>query len=215
MDSMKAAKGFKSGAIPHLRPVLQAWLDLQQRYVARSQYSDAAWIYGERASLSMLAAAAWAAGGIALEEFSTDKKRSSEGSSVPVDTSAYGRCDLYIRMKSREYLIEAKPSWPALRGDARSRVAKALSAATKDVKRNSTYKGARRLGAVLIAPHVTTEYVEDSSRLVRTFVEDLQSIERCVAAWFFPRATRRFEVTGDGRSYPGAAVLIRPLRISA
>jgi hypothetical protein len=204
--------GFTAAALPEFGPILKSWLELQVRYRRLSGQDDVTWIYGERASLSILAAAAWHSGGIALEEFSTDKKPIVKGSELPIDTSAHGRCDLFISIRGRDFLIEAKPSWPSLRGEAKARVAKTLGVATADARRTSTYSGARRLAAVLVAPHLPRAHAADSTRLVRQFVTDLESFPGCAAAWFFPSATRQFSLVNDGKSYPGAAVLIKALR---
>lgn len=205
--------GFAAGPLPTFGPIFARWLHLQQRYLDRCELCDATWIYNERASLSVLAASAWGAGGIALEEFSAEKRAASRrGSKASVNTNAYGRCDLFVSIRNQDFLIEAKPSWPSLRSEAKLRISEALSAAVRDVRRNSAYRGAKRLGAVLIAPHVPRSDVKNSGALVEAFLQDLASMEGCAAAWFFPKSTRTFLVTTDGNSYPGAAILMKPLR---
>lgn len=205
-------QGFRTTAIPEFRPILENWLLLQDRYLRRWSSQDVAWIYGERASLSVLAAAAWQAGGIALEEFSTEKKRSHSGSAIPVETGAQGRCDLYVNIRGQDFLIEAKPSWPALRGDVASKISDALAFATKEVRRNSTYAGAMRLAAVLIGPHMPRSYIGNSAQLIDGFVTALSSFTHCATAWFFPQSARSFSVGTDRKLYPGAALVIKPLR---
>lgn len=203
--------GIQVGPVPALKPMLKSWLSLQRNYLRALASADVTWIYGERASLSVLAAAAWHCGGVALEEFSTDKKSVTEGSELPVDTSAYGRCDLFLKVNKQEFLIEAKPCWPGLRGRARTPLKTALRNATDDARRTSTYRGARRLGAVFIAPHVPKSFVCDSNVLVQRFLADLHTFSDCTIAWYFPRSARQF-IAVDGRCYPGAAILLKPLR---
>src|SRR5713226_1261165 len=67
--------GFNAGPLPELRQVLRKWIFVNKDYVHRWDGIDAPWWYNERASVSALAAAAWLAKGIALEEYTTRKTR--------------------------------------------------------------------------------------------------------------------------------------------
>lgn len=207
-------KGFKVGPLPKLRSLWASWLKVQEKYGRELQWRDATWLYNERASLSALAAAAWDAGGIALEEFSTDKVSLGRRSRRPTHGSVRGRCDLYVSLHGREFLIEAKLVWPSLRGTTiRSRLQSAMTAALGDVKRNTTYYGLQRLGVVLIAPTMPERYTGDADALVARFVDTLCAVERCAAAWIFPQPARTaFKL--EGKFYPGAAILMKPLRTS-
>jgi hypothetical protein len=204
--------GFVSGPLPEFRPVFKCWLQLHQRYIKSWRYADVPRVYGERSSLSLLAAAAWQCGGIALEEFSAAKKPRATNADIPVKTDSYGRCDLFISVKGRDFLMEAKRCWPSLDGDVTTRVSKALLKATKDVRRNDTYVGAHRLGVVLIGPHSRRDSGADIDFAIGEFVQSLAQMKGCASAWFFPPSTRSFAVTDDKRLYPGAAVVVKPLR---
>jgi hypothetical protein len=75
-----------------------------------SNWSDVGWWYNERASISLLAAAAGRAGAIALEEYFTDpaplKRRPRK--------YKYLRQDLCLKVNHSEYVGEAKQVWMLL-----------------------------------------------------------------------------------------------------
>lgn len=83
--------GYKGKEKAELEGVLSRWLKLVNQYsLQHSDSGDECYWYNERATLGVLAAAAWQKKGwCALEEFSNDKHRKS-GDQSP------GRCDLYM-----------------------------------------------------------------------------------------------------------------------
>ena len=84
-----------------LQPVLEEALRLFTAYRRREAKDSAHW-YNERATLSVLAAAAWKSGGIALEEYSLRKH----------DGRA-GRADLWVKMPNARTLA---PDFPGRNG---------------------------------------------------------------------------------------------------
>ena len=65
----------RSSGIVSLRPLMQCWLERSLEYCKCHGGEDNGWWYNERASLSILAAAAWSLERwCALEEYSTTKQ---------------------------------------------------------------------------------------------------------------------------------------------
>ena len=87
--------------------LLRAWADVCADY--QRIVGDLPWYYHERAQIGFLAAAAWRLGGVALEEWRTDKI-SHDG------PSRNGRGDLWVQLKSGAWHIEAKHVTVRLRG---------------------------------------------------------------------------------------------------
>jgi hypothetical protein len=79
--------------------ILTEWQQVHKLYYKKSK-NDKAWSYNERASISMLAAAIWQAGGIAIEEYISVKNRSGKNKN--------GRVDLWFKMGGFAAVVEAK-----------------------------------------------------------------------------------------------------------
>ena len=91
----------KTAPLQHWAFLLEEWILLLKRY-CRFMGDDAPYFYSERANIGVLAAAAWRAGWVALEEFGIRKH-----------TKQKGRADLWfwpIDQDKEEY-IEAKQKW--------------------------------------------------------------------------------------------------------
>jgi len=145
------------GPIVELKPVLEKWCDLNRDFHANLG-TDCPWWYNERASISILAAAAWqTAGFYALEEFSIIKGRKRANSEKP------GRCDLKIWAPFKKgFSLEAKQAWCKLdKGIDLKRkcddiLKTYLANAKADAKRLKTRLG-RRFGICFISPRIFTK----------------------------------------------------------
>jgi hypothetical protein len=148
MTSRLEISGIQVGALKSLKPVLNEWRDL----TALENWffeQDATWWNKERATLSVFAGAIWRSGGLALEEFATEKTLKFEPKA--------GRCDICFRFKRSIFLGEAKQDWPLLVSadmqkninQTNSIVRKACSEAlhTKDAT-------ATHLGIVFVTPRI-------------------------------------------------------------
>lgn len=102
---LKGRKGLN-----HWDALLEEWLLAHERYCRIYKDNPAYW-YTERPNVSILNAAAWQCGRIALQEFKTEKKVRGEEPWV-------GRGDLWIRTDSvgKEEFIEAKHKFVSLSG---------------------------------------------------------------------------------------------------
>ena len=95
----------KNEALNPFKPIVMAWLQVLEDYANLSNVGtelprDSAFGYSERPQVGFLAAAAWRAGGVALEEWGTRKGDET--------VQSYGRNDLWIRLGAVEWSIEAK-----------------------------------------------------------------------------------------------------------
>jgi len=139
-----------------LRPVLDAWINCIIQYVELFDGGDLPYWFNERANVSILSAAAWKAGMVALEEFPSDKvPQSSEDeeidSALCKETNPKkGRCDLYLANSDVEFFVEAKVDYPKI-SDKSDCFRKGLSYIAQD-RRNVGSQSSIHLSALFCAP---------------------------------------------------------------
>ena len=85
--------------------ILINWIKAHQKYMKQCK-DDNAYFYNERASLSILAAAIWKSNGIAIEEYTSEKKYKNE--------SFNGRVDLWFQLEKYFCLVESKQHFKKL-----------------------------------------------------------------------------------------------------
>ncbi len=183
-----------------LKPVLAKWVKLVERY-AEQQKGDLAYWYNERPTLSVLAAAAWMAGGIALEEFSSPKF--NEGGEEP----ASGRADLWLRFKNLELAIEAKQAWLTHAAAQKGRLIKRrLEAACEDAVALPADAAHLLAGVVLAVPDLAPRYQDEFDPEV--FVRQMRQAKHDFAAWTLsPPPWPESPITAY--KYPGVVLLGR------
>ena len=164
---------------PDLRKLLKAWVNAVERYSALFE-NDNCWWYNERASLSTLAGAAWTLEGwIALEEFSTRKRRTAPTDGVESGELRSGRCDLYVSSKKAGFAIEAKQAWQPVgrQADGFGCLLRAQKAAWYDCWHLTKVEAERRFAATFVVPTIPLSYVRIASskkdEVDRTAVVDL------------------------------------------
>ena len=181
-----------------LRPVLEKTLDLFTVYRKRTNAAnieDAAHWYNERATLSVLAAAAWKQGGIALEEYSMRKHG-----------GCAGRADLWIKMPSEMFSFEAKQTWTTvLPGRGRERASYWLREATRDAARVPKAEAQHRAGLVFVIPDLPQRRVDSFDPAA--FVTEVRSAGCDFSAWWF--ASKPWPKSVKGRFYPGVVIVGR------
>jgi len=143
------------GRDPLLKKILTAWIAAIERYT--DGCLDNPWWYNERASLSILAGAAWSMDGwVAMEEFSTQKRLRTLAPGVDAGSLRHGRCDLYIACPSKEasFAFEAKQANQPIgkRADGFSYMHKAMQAAWKDSGDLHRNEADRRFAATFVVP---------------------------------------------------------------
>jgi hypothetical protein len=184
-----------------LEELLWEWVAVVER-TARlwTEEADAAWVYNERASLSIFAGAVWRVGGVAFEEFSmtkgTGRKRSR------------GRADIWFEAAGTAMLAEAKQTWTGtgLLRDPGVRVGKALEHAVSDVALCEDY-GCLRAGIVFAVPAIGHTKAERVDTHVASWLAKIQDVRCDALAWAFPATcrTKRWK----HRLYPGTALLLQ------
>lgn len=209
-----SAENVFPGPLKKLEKLLWEWTWLNREMNKFWEGKDCPWWYNERASISTLAGAVWNAGGIALEEYASRKRKAGR--------NTLGRCDLYFRIEKEEYVAEAKHCW--LNAGSRARfievnMVECLDQACIDAKKNRPgLQGEETLlGIAFIVPQIPKFDIEKNAvgeRIVKV-QKILKKIARneCALAWIFPRNSRnKLKAEDDGYIYPGTAILIKHLR---
>ncbi len=90
-------------------PVLGKWSDLHEKYCLEMQEENEpedSFFYGEQTQVSLLAAATWMKGGVALSEFSHEKRELFKNGKAKKTKTFLGRGDLYAtKGDDYEFLI--------------------------------------------------------------------------------------------------------------
>lgn len=184
------------------RPLLNNWIETNMQ-LARHWQQDVPWWYNERASISVLAGAAWKTGGLAFEEYGADKRTGKKRCSTFA-----GRNDLYLKIKGEQFIAEAKYYWSgATRVNAATteNLRNKLLEACDDIRKCPPY-GQRRLGILFAMPYIAKSQKTRVDALVGEWVAALTSVKCSCCAWVFPKESRHI----CGLSIcPGAAVLIQ------
>lgn len=177
-----------------LRPALERWVDCIDRFNQVQGDNEAPYWHGAAANVGMLAAAAWQAELVALEQYQSKKQR-DEG-------EREGRCDLSISNAEESIHLRASQRWPRI---ARLDLNAALQEATALAK-PIAYPSQLKAGALFISPwkagqHASPEELQD-------LVDDLQKHTACVLAWYFPYAYRKLH-NELGQYFPGVALIVK------
>ena len=186
-----------------LRPVFVKWQRLMKAYCRFAENEDAPYWYNERTNTGLLACAAWQAGWVALEEYSSTKRFKNE--------DYQGRVDLYLASENREFCVETKQVWVSLSRRARRRidkVADALRSARKDAVSSATHEDGRALGVVFVTPYLPGSAVEGVDGKLVEFFEDLWDLDYGASIKCFPKEVR-FLADDRGYVFPGVVALLR------
>lgn len=207
-----------------LRMLLKAWTDAVIRYVELCDYQDNCWWYNERASISILAGAAWGLGWSGLEEYSSLKRARLIVDGVEDEKHRLGRVDLYLINKKTSFTFEAKQAWQRIGGQAEGTqyVKKGLEDAWDDsgdlIKQHSD----RRFAATFIVPSLPIRAISmkdgsgiDSGRLSTELKSWLARSggfcrnpgKETAFAYVFPRLGTR-EFNGLSRHFPGVVIVL-------
>ncbi|MDR9876735.1 hypothetical protein RJC98_16220 [Pseudomonas allii] len=138
-----------------VQKLLSAWIKAVERYT--KAFKDNPWWYNERASLSVLAGAAWTLKDwFALEEFSTIKRMRTLTPGVDEGHLRNGRCDLFIRNPEESIAIEAKQAVQRIgvRADGETYMNKALKAAWDDTGDLGHWEANRRFAVTFVVPTI-------------------------------------------------------------
>jgi hypothetical protein len=164
---------------PKLRRLLQAWLSVCRRY-HRMTEDDRVWNYHERALTGFLAGAVWRAGGVALEEWRTDKKNDD-------GDRRNGRGDLWLQMPDDLYLhLEAKHTRVLLGQNVTAAVEQTKAMFRKaqaDARHVSCGVGERRAGALFVVPTVSPRTLGDVESRLQDWLTAIRGCGHQGLAW--------------------------------
>lgn len=186
-----------------LVPVLRKWAWVINEY-CESHSKDAPYYYSERSNVGLLAAAAWACGFGALEEYPCDR--------VWDDNESRGRSDLYLYDRQNGASVEAKQCWLGREGDAES-VNVLLAEANRQV--NANPEQIQRLALVFATPHISADGLTEKA--LADFIEHAKTVvhesEAHLIGWVFPESKglkfKAEDAYGKRRAWPGVLVAIR------
>lgn len=198
------------------QPLLQRWIEVNERLVREwSSWNDVPWWYGERASVGTLAAAAWFAGGIALEEYGSAKARKGPDG---VRSPSHGRTALYITVWSQSFVVEAKQWWPDLEQDGehhKDGLAERMTEARGDAS-DVHGEDETPIAAVFAAPRIWTKdgaIPSEHEELVRKWMNALDEDDNdySACAIYFPTLAlmARDKRGGGAWFYPGTALFLK------
>ena len=218
---LKGEKG-----LDHWDALLEEWLLAHERYCRIMKDSDAAHWYTERPNVSILCAAAWRCGRIALQEFNTEKK-------VRGEEPWEGRGDLWIctDIDGIEEFIEAKHLCVSLSGakdkDGLPAIRTSMEEAIEAANETRRGQGAETAAlAVVFAsvyapkssidktkPKKLEERVVTIDKLIKDFCETIKSSpDYHASAWCFPKETRTLRYPRGRSYYPGIAMLVKNIK---
>ena len=204
---LKGKKGLN-----HWDALLEEWLLAHERYcrIMKGSEDPAAYWYTEIPNVSILGAAAWRCGRIALQEFSAVKEVWSEGSWV-------GRGDMWICTDTagKEEFIEAKHKFVSLSGakdkdGLPATIKKSMEEARKAAEETRQGQNAGTALAVVFASvYAPKRSIDKIDQLIKEFCETIKSSSDYHAlAWCFPKETRTLQ-HHKGRYYPGIVMLVK------
>ncbi|MDE8756762.1 hypothetical protein PZA22_19965 [Pectobacterium polaris] len=226
MSKAKTIKRIEvQGSDKELESLLSAWVKAIVRYTSANEY-DNPWWYNERASLSVLAGAAWTLKNwLALEEFSTLKRHRTLEPGVDSGSLRHGRCDLFVQSPNTSFAIEAKQTVQSIgaRSDGYTFANRAMRKAWADSGDLNNREAYRRFAVTFIVPYIPTSEVlikEDDEgrvcprkveRAIKDWLTDQSSffgasMKRTDFAFIFPQLGNQ-HYSLNGKYYPGVVIV--------
>jgi hypothetical protein len=199
---MQIERHINSGDIRSLLPLLNKWTSVVNKYLEFCNWKDCPWWYTEPASISLLAAAAWQMGGIAIEEYRVVKGKKS--------SSWSGQCDLFIDTGNHKFACEGKQVWTAIGRQASQKcddIKSALNSACDDARKLNKDEG-RRLGICFVVPYLPPsdeDYIDDR---LDSWLKKIEAMDYSSIAWVFPKKVTK--IKGDDKYfYPGTVMVVK------
>ncbi|MCY2987089.1 MAG: hypothetical protein NTY19_04375 [Planctomycetota bacterium] len=158
--------------------------------------------------MSLFAGAVWRAGGIAFEEFSSDKERPGKKGEV-----AAGRIDLRFSYDRETYGVEAKICWPAVGQKAQSAedaIRLAMDQARTDALCIPKMEG-KKLAMVFASPSFPKSEFDDAKKRLKRWREIFGAVRCEGKAFVWIRDCELIE--DEGYLYPGAAIFISEVAV--
>lgn len=177
-----------------MEPVFKKWNKLIVEYCEAFSGTDAPYYYNERANISTMSAAAWSAGMVCLEEYSSIKKKSrttqTDHKNETVD--GFGRTDLYIGhpTDSLEIAIEAKHMW-LLKGTHGNTILNSLEASCSDASKNKQYSC--KAGLCFYVPVIRVDNISDTEDVTEQVIVDTKALVEKIES---PSTWRKNDASG-------------------
>ena len=196
-----------------LEPVLKKFNQLVETYCLRLR--EPPYWFTERASVSLFSAAAWAAGWVGVEEYSTRKVLASRvDANEPVHR--HGRCDLFIQAPDGiSFAIEAKQV-VARPSDLELATTLGLRAARHDAMQLFSTEATARVAVLFLVPTLPADALEQHAvqfdDWLKATTNALAGKRRANHAYVFPADMR--DCLGPGRKgfWPGTVVIAQRVR---
>jgi len=207
-----------------LRPVLEAWIEVVNRYCEVQSHWDNPWWFNERASLSTLAGAAWSLPNwVALEEYVTTKRGPLPTGRVDEDgvrKDRKGRCDLFIRNKAHHFAIEAKQAWQSIgpQSHGTTYVHPAMKKAWKDAGKLRLDEADHRLAVTFVVPYLPASALEiaEPNVWIKEWLDsspfNVSQRSPAAVAYVFPKNWKRFKGENIDGYFPGVVLVIEHRR---
>lgn len=196
----------KNSELRKLKPVLETWIKNVQQYSKAFKNDDACWWYTERANVGILAAAAWKANWLALEEYST-LKRGQE------TVTKNGRCDLYITKKDHHgsFAFEAKHAWQTMRSNGVSKITDQLNGAWNDAGKLKKNEANTRVAACFVIPKTPASLADDNidNEILPWLNLVLDEVPWDAVVWVFPKESRQLKNDTGTRIFPGVLLILQ------
>lgn len=188
--------------------IMAEFNNLVVRYCVQVQ-SPPYW-FNERASLSLLAAAAWRQGWVGVEEFSTRKILAQrQDPNQPIDR--HGRCDLYLcSPEGASFAIEAKQV-VAKPADLEAVTRDALKRARNDARQLFVTEATCRVALAFVIPTLPATDAGQHAMAFDTWLKEclalVQGPRRINHAYVFPEVARDFLGPARRAFWPGVIVI--------
>jgi len=196
------------GALQPFADLLWEWTGVIERAVRVWYQDDVPWWYNERAALSLFAGAIWKAGGIALEEFSSEREH-FPSKDLPEVVLQTGRIDLYFSYRGADFVAEAKQCWPRVGRHAQAaqaEVENALQQAIAAVQTAPEVYG-QRLAIVFASPSFPKTQLQEARACLAKWQQVVAAVACEGKAWYWLPECPWAE--DNGAMYPGGAVFIK------
>lgn len=206
---MKKFKGYKvkqKRGMSHWSELMKHWILAIERYTKITGGIDAPYIYNERANTGVLAAAAWMAGWIALEEYQSEK---AIGDAI----LANGRVDLYLATQDTEEILEAKFRWICMgSNNLAGQVDETMSSAVEDARSSRADSELQALAAGFFPVYKSDQRVDDCDTLIDETIAEFGRLRFDVMGWCFPAETRGLVAESTGNRLPGIVFLAKNIK---
>jgi len=193
----------KAKLLKHLFLVHSKYND---RQIVNDKWTDCSFWYSERPQVGWISAAAWLAGGVALEEYAVEKLKA-----VGKD---YGRCDLWFQLDAKNsFACEAKHGWVDL-GDkkAKDKSLDILDSAQSDFRKHLEKKH-RRLALGFVTLTESKGHLKNIDLTVKEILKSVKKEKKCDAfLWLGASNGYATENRKKGFKVKGLIILFREIR---